>query len=131
MYTEESKPVRVVWALVLGLGVLLSNAEAAVYSGGTGTEKDPYQLGSAADWMTLYGTTEDWDKHFVLTGDIDFVDEPVPQSFFSKRFLLGMARRSCGSFPSANFRTSINTQTPPLMLDIWAQPGGRWGLILL
>ncbi len=74
MYTEESKPVRVVWALVLGLGVLLSNAEAAVYSGGTGTEKDPYQLGSAADWMTLYGTTEDWDKHFVLTGDIDFVD---------------------------------------------------------
>ena len=54
------------------LVLLASGAQAAFYSGGTGMEADPYQIGSAADWATLSATPVDWDKHFFLTADIDF-----------------------------------------------------------
>ena len=47
-------------------------AFGAVYSGGAGTAESPYQIGSVADWTTLTETPDDWDKHFVLTADIDF-----------------------------------------------------------
>ncbi len=54
------------------MAILIPSVEAATYSGGTGTAPDPYQIGNAADWITLSATTSDWDRHFVLTGDIDF-----------------------------------------------------------
>jgi len=54
--------------------LLASNAGAALYSGGAGTEGAPYRIGTAADWNTLCTTEEDWDKHFLLITDIDFGD---------------------------------------------------------
>ena len=41
---------------------------SGIYSGGAGTEADPYRIGIAADWQTLAATTGDWDKYFVLIG---------------------------------------------------------------
>jgi len=41
------------------------------YSGGSGTEADPYQIANKADLLELGVTTNDYDKHFVLTDDID------------------------------------------------------------
>ncbi|NLV45865.1 MAG: hypothetical protein GXY07_15355 [Candidatus Hydrogenedentes bacterium] len=52
--------------------VLAARVEAATYSGGSGTEADPYQIGSVADWTILTATSDDWDRYFVLTADIDF-----------------------------------------------------------
>ena len=43
----------------------------AKYSGGTGEPNDPYQIAKAEDLMLLGESTEDYDKHFILTADID------------------------------------------------------------
>jgi len=47
------------------------------YSGGSGTADDPYQIATAADLIALGETPEDYDKHFILTADID-LDPNLP-----------------------------------------------------
>jgi len=47
------------------------------YSGGTGEPNDPYQIATAADLIALGETPEDYDKHFLLTADID-LDPNLP-----------------------------------------------------
>ncbi len=49
----------------------------ARYSGGSGTADDPYQIATAADLMALGRTPTDYDRHFVLTADID-LDPKLP-----------------------------------------------------
>lgn len=41
------------------------------YSGGSGTPTDPYQIESINDLILLSNSTEDWDKSFILTQEID------------------------------------------------------------
>ncbi len=45
---------------------------AATYSGGDGSDNDPYQIANANDLIKLSNHSEDWDKHFILTADITF-----------------------------------------------------------
>lgn len=47
------------------------------YSGGTGEPNDPHQIATAADLILLGETPDDYDKHFVLTADID-LDPNLP-----------------------------------------------------
>jgi hypothetical protein len=47
------------------------------YSGGTGEPNDPYQVATAEDLMLLGDSPEDYDKHFILTADID-LDPNLP-----------------------------------------------------
>jgi len=49
----------------------------AQYSGGSGTADDPYQIATAADLIALGETPDDYDKHFILTADID-LDPNLP-----------------------------------------------------
>ena len=49
----------------------------ATYSGGTGEPNDPYQIATVADLIALGETPEDYDKHFILTADID-LDPNIP-----------------------------------------------------
>jgi len=49
----------------------------AQYSGGSGTADDPYQIATAADLIALGETSDDYDKHFILTADID-LDPNLP-----------------------------------------------------
>jgi hypothetical protein len=49
----------------------------AKYSGGTGEPNDPYQIATAADLIALGETPDDYDKHFLLTADID-LDPNLP-----------------------------------------------------
>jgi hypothetical protein len=58
--------------IVLSLIVPLS-ARAGVYSGGTGTSGDPYQLSTLGDLQELSETPADWASgiYFELTADID------------------------------------------------------------
>jgi hypothetical protein len=49
----------------------------AKYSGGTGEPNDPYQIATAEDLIALGETPADYDKHFVLTADID-LDPNLP-----------------------------------------------------
>ena len=47
------------------------------YSGGKGEPNDPYQIATAEDLMLLGETPEDYDKHFILTADIN-LDPNLP-----------------------------------------------------
>ena len=49
----------------------------AKYSGGTGEPNDPYQIATAADLIALGSEPNDYDKHFILTADID-LDPNLP-----------------------------------------------------
>ena len=49
----------------------------AGFAGGTGEPNDPYQIATADDLMLLGESPEDYDKHFILTADID-LDPNLP-----------------------------------------------------
>jgi hypothetical protein len=49
----------------------------AKYSGGSGTAQHPYQIATAADLIALGEDPGNYDKHFVLTADID-LDPNLP-----------------------------------------------------
>jgi hypothetical protein len=42
------------------------------YSGGAGTETDPYLISTTIDWQTLTDSSTDWNKNFILTENLDF-----------------------------------------------------------
>jgi len=56
---------------------ILPDCALAKYSGGAGTDGDPYRIGSAADLLTLAADATDYNKRFVLTADID-LDPKLP-----------------------------------------------------
>jgi hypothetical protein len=65
-------------ALLLTLTICLFVLPAqAKYSGGAGTADDPYQIATAADLILLGDSPGDYDKHFLLTADID-LDPNLP-----------------------------------------------------
>ena len=41
------------------------------YSGGSGTQADPYRISTVADWQQLMNTSADWNQHFILTADLN------------------------------------------------------------
>jgi len=55
----------------------LSFPAYAKYDGGTGEPNDPYQIATAEDLMLLGESPGDYDKHFILTDDID-LDPNLP-----------------------------------------------------
>jgi len=61
-------------ALAMCLFILPVQAQ---YSGGTGEPNDPYQIATAEDLIALGETSEDYDKHFILTADIN-LDPNLP-----------------------------------------------------
>ncbi len=45
------------------------------YSGGSGSNSDPYQIGNLEDLKELMATSSDWNKHFIQTADLDLSGE--------------------------------------------------------
>ncbi|UCD53409.1 MAG: hypothetical protein JSW27_12310 [Phycisphaerales bacterium] len=62
--------------LIIALSTLPSPVQVR-YSGGSGTVEDPYEIATVADLILLGETAEDYDKHFVLTADVD-LDPNLP-----------------------------------------------------
>lgn len=64
-------------ALLLTLTVLFISGSlfAGTYSGGSGTEGDPYQIATTADLIELSRTSIDWSKDFIQTTDILFNED--------------------------------------------------------
>src|SRR5512136_1328812 len=66
------------WAYVAAVHLLAGVSTAtAKYSGGTGEPNDPYEIATAADMIALGEDPNDYDKHFILTADID-LDPNLP-----------------------------------------------------
>ena len=57
--------------------ILQTSALSVEFSGGTGEPNDPYQIATAVDLMLLGESPEYYDKHFILTDDID-LDPNLP-----------------------------------------------------
>lgn len=55
--------------ILLCIGLWTTSLQA--YSGGAGTAGDPYQIATAEDLIALGQTPDDYNKHFILTADID------------------------------------------------------------
>jgi rhodanese-related sulfurtransferase len=78
----DSKGYTLVYDMLGGMNVWMWETELCVdadskYSGGTGEPNDPYQIATAEDLIALGETPEDYDKHFILTADID-LDPNLP-----------------------------------------------------
>ena len=72
------RPPRTIHTIpILVLACLVSIPVQAQYSGGTGEPNDPYQIATAADLIALGEEPNDYDKHFILTADID-LDPNLP-----------------------------------------------------
>jgi predicted secreted protein len=75
MRSRHAKTLRTIPFLIAACFIGLP--ASAKYSGGTGEPNDPYQIATAADLIALGETPEDYDKHFILTADID-LDPNLP-----------------------------------------------------
>ncbi len=53
------------------------------YFEGSGTETDPYQIGSIDDLYHMMGLPEDWNQHFVLTADLDLAGETFTKALIA------------------------------------------------
>ena len=47
------------------LAALSLTAFAGTYSGGLGTQANPYRISTAADWQELTSTPDDWHAEFI------------------------------------------------------------------
>jgi len=67
------------WTISLFLVILYFSGlpAQAKYGGGTGEPNEPYQIATAEDLFLLGDSPEDYDKHFILTADID-LDPNLP-----------------------------------------------------
>jgi hypothetical protein len=59
---------RFIFSIVFGI-IVSTNVYA--YSGGAGTQDDPYIISSAADWQQLMNTSADWSKSFLMGADVN------------------------------------------------------------
>ncbi|MHC4173427.1 MAG: GLUG motif-containing protein [Planctomycetota bacterium] len=84
MVGEHERKIQ--WAISLSLIMLyFSGLPAhAKYSGGTGEPNDPYQIATAADLIALGDSPKDYDKHFILTADIDLDPNLSGRKVFEK-----------------------------------------------
>jgi len=80
---------RIPGAIILLITILsLSLPAYAQYSGGTGEPNDPYQIATSADLIALGNEPNDYDKHFILTADIN-LDPNLPGCKVFDRAVIG------------------------------------------
>ncbi len=106
---ETARISGVLWTFVL-LTTLssFSMSADAKYSGGTGEPNSPYQIATAEDLILLGENPEDYDKHFILTADID-LDPNLPGcKVFDKAVIAPDANEANGYFDGTSFTGVFN-----------------------
>jgi hypothetical protein len=82
---------------------LLTVSAEAQYNGGTGEPNDPYQIATAEDLMLLGETPDDYDKHFILTNDIDLDPNLPDRTVFDRAVIAPDTDNSQGDFQGSVF----------------------------
>ena len=82
----------------------------AQYSGGTGEPNDPYQIATAEDLMLLGETPDDYDKHFILTADIDLDPNLPGRKVFDKAVIAPDINDAENWFQGTSFTGVFNGQ---------------------
>jgi len=85
------------------LVLTLASTAPAKYSGGTGEPNDPYQIATAADLIALGETPADYDKHFILTADIDLDPNLPGRKVFDKAVIAPDVNDTNGGFDGTPF----------------------------
>jgi len=87
--------------------VAVASVGQAQYAGGTGQADDPYQIATVDDLIALGETPDDYDKHFVLTADLDLDPNQAGGKVFDKAVIApdtdAVADRFQGTFFSGVF----------------------------
>jgi len=73
------------------------------YGGGTGEPNDPYQIARAKDLMVLGDSPEDYNKHFILTADIDLDSNLPDRKVFRKAVIAPDTDPAKGGFQGTHF----------------------------
>jgi len=82
----------------------------AQYSGGSGTEADPYQIANKQDLLTMAAAIEDYDKHFILTADIDLAGQTFTTALIARDM-----DASDRNFQGASFRGTFDGRGHSIM----------------
>jgi hypothetical protein len=75
----------------------------AKYSGGSGTSDNPYQIGSAADLLTLAADANDYNQSFILIADINLDPNLPGNSVFTTAVIARDTDNSNNSFEGVAF----------------------------
>ncbi|MGD1043503.1 MAG: GLUG motif-containing protein [Sedimentisphaerales bacterium] len=57
--------------VILTVLILANVSFAGTYSGGNGSQSQPYQIRNPGDWQELMTTSNDWSRYFILTADVN------------------------------------------------------------
>jgi len=82
---------------------LFTRPAEAKYSGGTGEPNDPYQIATASDLIALGDSPEDYDRHFILTADIDLDPNLPGQKVFTKAVIAADTNDTAVWFQGTSF----------------------------
>ncbi len=82
---------------------LFSFPAYAKYSGGRGVPDDPYQIATAEDLIALGETPQDYDKHFILTADIDLDPNLPDRRVFDRAVIAADTNDANWEFDGASF----------------------------
>jgi hypothetical protein len=108
---------------------LFSITAQARYSGGSGTADDPYQIATAADLIGLGETPADYDKHFILTADIDLEPNLPGGKVFDKAVIAPGLGNGIPSPPDPEFTGNFDGKSHTIKnLTISGGTGGYLGL---
>jgi len=67
----KKRAVKIFFAITISLLVTPELWAAGIYGGGDGSEGNPFKITTSAHLDEMHYHSEDWDKNFVLTADID------------------------------------------------------------
>jgi hypothetical protein len=73
------------------------------YSGGTGETNNPYRIATVEDLMLLGESPEDYDKHFILTADIDLDPDLPGRKIFDRAIIAADMNDATWSFEGTPF----------------------------
>jgi hypothetical protein len=105
---------------------LLAVPANAKYSGGTGEPNDPYQIATAADLIALGETPDDYDKHFILTADIDLDPNLPGRKVFDKAVIAPRGTAFTGVFDGKDHTISHLTITGKDYLGLFGWVGSQY-----
>ena len=94
--------ISAILVLLLAFSILPASA-LAKYAGGLGTAENPYRIATAANLLTLAANTDDYDKYFVLTADIDLKPNLPGRRLFTTAVIAPDTDNSNDSFDGIPF----------------------------
>jgi rhodanese-related sulfurtransferase len=104
----DSHGFSMVYDMLSGMSAWIWETELCVeeeekYSGGTGEPDDPYQIATAENLMLLGDSPEDYDKHFILTADIDLDPNLPDRKVFDRAVIAPDINDAGDGFQGATF----------------------------